>query len=317
MGRKAGSVLSPIGVFRKMTGYGPWRILPDCPASWHNTLSAARGDGRRTGSFLKCYCPRAEQLLKEYNDRRAAVRAQDRRPGAEPRVKNPNLSRGGAARAGLMRRNPMLMFGGGPWRLDPECPGYIHNTLRAARGKVTVEGSYYPEKCICPQAQALMREYLDRQILRRRLIRSGEQLEDGRTMENRRAMTGNVVMPRGAGRTEALVQRSRVAASAVILADMPDLAGGRCTTGDPELQRVFANAIMSADDDGYAMRVAKQICAACPLAVRERCAKWVLEGEQSPGDWGGVYGGLSPLDRRNAQYGSRNRDFLATRGVQA
>jgi hypothetical protein len=302
MGRN-GSVLGSIGSFRKKTGYGPWRILADCPAEWHNTLTAARGDGRRTGSFLRCYCPRAEQLLKEYNDRRNIAR---RNHKSDPNYV-PDPTRHASSREARRRRHPLLDIGGGPWQVLADCPAILHNTLRAARGKVTHEGHYYPERCTCPRAQSLLREYLDRQILRRRLARSGEQLEDGRRADLRRPMTGRVTMiTTVAGeRVGGIPKASRIAASAVILADMPDLHGGRCTTGDAQVQKVFADAIMSTDDDSYAIRTAKSICATCPFEKRDACAQWALKGEQTPGDWGGVYGGLSPRDRRNARYGAR------------
>lgn len=56
-------------------GGGPWRILPECPATrTHNTVNAARGVGR---DGKRCICPRAVEMMDAYRraekERRAAT----------------------------------------------------------------------------------------------------------------------------------------------------------------------------------------------------------------------------------------------------
>ncbi len=43
---------------------GPWRILDECPAEGHNTLSWARGSGKTD----RCICPWSLRLLAEYRE---------------------------------------------------------------------------------------------------------------------------------------------------------------------------------------------------------------------------------------------------------
>ena len=67
----------PTGVNRQLPGRGPWRILPECPARLHCTLSAARGRRGRAGSqnMAKCVCPRALHL-KDLDNQRNIARVQ-------------------------------------------------------------------------------------------------------------------------------------------------------------------------------------------------------------------------------------------------
>lgn len=70
------------GVPKGLPGGGPWRILDECPAEYHNTSNAAkkivaRGKGR-------CICPRAQERWRRAQDIRKASRiARGERPPAD------------------------------------------------------------------------------------------------------------------------------------------------------------------------------------------------------------------------------------------
>jgi hypothetical protein len=46
---------------------GPWRVLDECPATAHNSLTAARGG--RYKHYAPCICPRSVALKSEYRSR--------------------------------------------------------------------------------------------------------------------------------------------------------------------------------------------------------------------------------------------------------
>jgi hypothetical protein len=48
---------------------GPWRILEECEAPIHNTISAARGVVARDTYGKRCICPRATKLMEAYHER--------------------------------------------------------------------------------------------------------------------------------------------------------------------------------------------------------------------------------------------------------
>lgn len=262
-------------------GNGPWRILEDCDAGAHNTLSAARGDARRLGSPIICICPRA-MYLRNQHDAKAKVRKQAIREGGG----KVDLDCSRRQMEARRRKSPLLEVGHGPWALHPDCPTELHNTLRAARGHVIVNGRYIKEKCICPRARALYAQYRVQQVARNHAVKLGQKVEDLRTHGARETKT------------------ARMAPIAVVLSGMPDLSGGRCVGWDTA-REVFDAASASTDDDGAKIDRAKSICAMCPEATRRACGEWALKGERTPGDWGGVYGGLSPRDRIQLRYGVR------------
>lgn len=264
----------------RQLGNGPWRISEDCEAAQHNNLRAARGDAR-SGSLIPCICPHAMDLRIEHQ-RNQQARRQAIRDGES----GVDVDRSKQQMEARRRKSPMLEIGHGPWALDPNCPTELHNTLRAARGHVIVNGKYTREKCICPRAKDLYAQYRAQQVQRNHTIRLGGQVEDHRRSDLRQSAS------------------SRMAPIAVVLAGMPDLSAGRCV-GIEDAQRIFDAAAASTDDDGAKIDRAKSICSACPMATRQACAEWALKGERTPGDWGGVYGGLSPRDRIQLRYGVR------------
>ena len=66
----------------------------------------------------------------------------------------------------------------------------------------------------------------------------------------------------------------------------PWMENANCLTEDPEL-------FFPDETDPYAVRVAKQICAGCPLATRTACTEYAIEIDATPG----VYGGLTRRQR--------------------
>jgi transcription factor WhiB len=70
-------------------------------------------------------------------------------------------------------------------------------------------------------------------------------------------------------------------------AAVPDLADGACRT---------PAGLAVLDRGGNA--AARQLCATCPFATKYKCANWALSEELPAGSWGGVYGGMTPLERK-------------------
>lgn len=63
-----------------------------------------------------------------------------------------------------------------------------------------------------------------------------------------------------------------------------DLAEGACAGEDPELW--FPTGEMTPREQGQRVRVAKSICAECPM--RSACLKGALERREGWGVWGGL-----------------------------
>ncbi len=78
--------------------------------------------------------------------------------------------------------------------------------------------------------------------------------------------------------------------AAPITIPQPDLSAGLCTSP------VGASIIDATFDSKYAFGRAVVMCQKCPL--RDSCEEYVLTAESPPGAWGGVWGGLTPADRR-------------------
>jgi hypothetical protein len=80
-------------------------------------------------------------------------------------------------------------------------------------------------------------------------------------------------------------------------APIPDMTGAACGTeeGRKVMDRVHERT------DSWNVTRARELCADCP--IKRQCAAWVLSAEVVPGSWGGVYGGLSPKDRKDEREG--------------
>jgi hypothetical protein len=81
------------------------------------------------------------------------------------------------------------------------------------------------------------------------------------------------------------------------LKGMPDLSDGACQT---QAGRVAHDLVWRDEDSklgGRSMNIAaaKSICGLCD--VEDLCLAWAVKGERWPGEWGGVYGGLTPDER--------------------
>jgi len=162
--------------------------------------------------------------------------------------------------------------GGGPWLILAECRSDNHNTLNAARGRS--RGSDY--KCTCPHARHLFagRAEYDRQRSRLRPTES----------------------------------KNKYRAPLAYSITMPDMSRGACAL--PEYRAIFHDASLEPENGAPAderVRMhearpkAKRICdERCP--IRDECAVYVLTNERPRGSWGGVWGGMTPNDRRERRY---------------
>jgi hypothetical protein len=104
----------------KLPGGGPWRILSQCPAKFHNSQNSAYG---RNGPH--CVCPRALSIWRDIVGR------------------------------GARKRDIPKWLADGPWKILEECEAPTHNTISAARG--VIERNVYGTRCICPHAKHLLK----------------------------------------------------------------------------------------------------------------------------------------------------------------
>lgn len=181
------------------------------------------------------------------------------------------------ASAGLRRKHPLRDIGDGPWKVLSYCDAQLHNSLRAARGQRVPGG----ERCICPQARALLAEHAARQAEVRKARRMGLPVSDLR--KTPRPRRGH------AARQEKMQTISAYFTNIADGAEMPDLTGAACRTP-------LALVLFDAAHEGRLIGEAKNVCYPCP--VRTACLAWVTGAEKPAGAWGGVYGGLSVTDRK-------------------
>lgn len=179
------------------------------------------------------------------------------------------------ARIGRELQLAVVRLGSGPWRILPDCPAMAgHNTVAAARAP-----GAYPLRCRCPRAVALLEQYQrDEKI--RRAARGGSR--------------GARQRKRGAAMVT--LQDRLPALLAMTLPAKVKLDRGACR--DEEGQRASDAAFGT--DRGIkagATRAMRQICDRCP--VRDVCGAMAIQRESRPGEWGGMYGGLSVADRVN------------------
>lgn len=251
----------------RAVGGGPWLVLAECPARRHNTGHAARG----YKGAPKCICPRGVWLRKQehrgYESRRRALRGE----GGER----------------LTRRSPSPLPGRGPWRVLAECPALLHNSVRSVtKGR--------PEhRCICPRGLALLELEKQRSTQRRIAYRdlSAESIDRQREGKRLKRM-GITPESKGGPRwePEKAVMRAQYFANTMgaLIPSMP-AAACKTTFGIKLSDRAYSG---EAGGEGEM----KLLCGRCP--ERLACATWVLADERLPGEWGGVYGGMSVGDRR-------------------
>jgi len=162
--------------------------------------------------------------------------------------------------------------GGGPWRVLHECPAFFHNTAYAAKKRRD------EAKCICPRALVRLAETKALTIQRRiergeRKIGPGERQRGGRPHGNTDAQYFRNI-------------RDNV--------PVPDLSAGKCRS---PLGLYLMDQAQESRWTGSALADAKAMCEYCP--VKRACLGWVERAENPPGDWPGIYGGKTHMQRRN------------------
>ena len=190
---------------------------------------------------------------------------------------------------GVNRKLP----GGGPWRILPECPARLHNSLSAARGRNPRTREEIHAKCICPRALALV--VVDNERGRaRRLARET-------TPHRNVATTG----------WQKATATTPIYMSNVKKVPIPDLSHGLCRT--PVGMQVMD---LATETGGNALhfrkKAAQEMCEnECPAYAA--CLAWITSGTEQPtGSWGGIYAGMTPSQR--IQYMTRKREKESTQG---
>jgi Transcription factor WhiB len=170
--------------------------------------------------------------------------------------------------------------GRGPWRIDPRCPAFSHNTAFAAKKGGLVP--HAPEvgriKCICPRAIAAYKA--EQKLAELRKIERGDR---------KTALGGR---PRGAGMEYGIPQYYRNVVQNVAV---PDLGAGLCRT---PLGMEIMDLAQAKRWTGETLEKAKTMCDGCP--VQFKCGQWATDAESPAGDWSGIYGGLTHMERRDA-----------------
>jgi hypothetical protein len=283
---------------KSLPGDGPWRILSQCPASWHNTIHAACSQKR-------CICPRALEILPTYRSplngggpwkilqdcpakRHNTVSAALGRSGAEvqcvcPRalaLRPEGLQRGAKYAKNQTRRSTLRALGlpplppefqdreklpspmwlrAGPWKILDECPAEGHNTATWSRKPVV-------ERCICPRGAQLFAEYRKKQ----------NEAERQKTAEGTKTSSS---------RANPKIEKKM---------PEPDWSKGFCVD---DAVTVLKGENVEASKEGIADRYEmKSLCGICP--VRQECRDWIRANEIPPGSLGSVYGGLDKWNRQ-------------------
>jgi len=222
---------------------GIMEVSASCTAPVHNTYRAAVRPRRDP---LRCDCPRALELREQELERNRAGR---RRRAAE------RIAAGGAP----PRVTSHVLPGGGPWRILPDCPALLHNTMRAA-----TQGAA-EHRCVCPRG----------------LVMKGRYVQQKNASRARR----NQEKPRGP-QASTIMYLNNVRRPA----NTPSLTGPCKTPEGLEL----ADRVLSGRSGSVELH--RLMCQLCPTL--QRCRTWVLEEEVPAGSWGGMYGGLTVTDRR-------------------
>lgn len=175
------------------------------------------------------------------------------------------------------RKYPLLDIGNGPWLVLENCPAERHNTYAAARGYargISVPGV----KCICPRGLAANEDY---KANRRKN-------ENPRGVNERHATTWAMV--------DSTIYKSTYYNN-IKPAPVPDLSAGLCRTplGMKIHDRTASITIHSDERELTKTTRAKELCLDCP--VMTLCLADVERREVPGGSWGGVFGGLTPIER--------------------
>lgn len=170
--------------------------------------------------------------------------------------------------------------GGGPWRINPDCPSPIHNSLAAGRGRIYASSGKLKQSgrhCICLRARMLIEQD---NISRRR-----RQRDKAATKPAQRRARPTVNVAVGTWVPDGV--------------HVPDLSAGACRS----LLGMRAFDLVISGNGGahrQAVATAKGLCRNCP--VREACEGYVRDGEaENPGIWRGVWAGKTAAERRAAK----------------
>lgn len=150
--------------------------------------------------------------------------------------------------------------GGGPWRIDDDCPAPRHNSIRSAEGR---KGE---PKCVCPHGVQLYRERLTYFNGKRRGV------------------------PRSDFRIKGSVPKDLVDPTPGFFRD--------AICQHPTFREVMDGGFSTAATKGgvRVRREAKNVCRThCP--IRQQCLEYVQRLESPRGSWGGVWGGQDPWER--------------------
>ena len=227
--------------------YGPWRIADECPATNHGSVYAARG----YNTVQKCVCPSAAILIKRQN-KEVARRQRDHRMG-KPVVPS---------------------WWTGPWRINELCPATGHNVL--TRVNRPLDGL----RCICPHAQALYVEFLEKKRVRNKDYAKAKEAERGKYVRPHKTIKVRPVK----------VKDNHLHA-------MPDYGGAACKNmyAVKKFDRAFDAPYTKL---GEVVKDHARLICNTKCAIRDQCRGWALQEEKPAGSWGGVWGGLDPRERQ-------------------
>lgn len=170
--------------------------------------------------------------------------------------------------------------GGGPWRILAECPARFHNSaLAAKKGTLRVPGEPGSGrlKCICPRGLQRLKEAQE-SAKQSALTRGGREPKS----KGGRQVGMEVAEPLYLRNTRQGVRK-------------PDLSGMECGTA---LGRAVMDAAADARWGKDPLRVAKNMCDRCLKMIE--CRDWRRASETAPGEWYGMYGGETHIERRKA-----------------
>lgn len=169
--------------------------------------------------------------------------------------------------------------GGGPWRILDECGAVYHNSAHAAKkgaGPKDASVQRRALKCVCPRALERLAE--------------SNALTRGRRAELGVGRTG-----RASGRPKDSGGVPRYFRNIRKNVPVPDLGSMECHT--PHGLKVMDLA-QEKHWKGEALKAAKGMCERCPMRVE--CLAWPTAAEVPAGDWPGIYGGMTHMERKQA-----------------
>jgi hypothetical protein len=177
---------------------------------------------------------------------------------------------------GVNRKLP----GGGPWRILPECPARLHNSLSAGRGRNPRTRAEIHTRCICPRTLVLV------------------------LADNVKARVRRLNRKELAASAPVTVRRKPLPPTPAYLSnvkkvEIPDLMAGLCRTRIGQQIMDLASEVETGSLALFRKQAAKAMCEEeCP--VYAACLAWITSGTEQPaGSWGGIYAGMTATERVN------------------